>query len=439
MSKVTKALPLPELFYHAKSKDYFIQNDRGMWITVNEGSAKRHLISQGFSGEKNNGISPLDTCLSNLQLRQDVQYAASLAGYDSGLYEINTRRILVTDSPKLIEPKKGDWPLLEGIFEGMFSDPAHDQRPYFFGWLKVGVGALRAKQWQPGQVLAMAGPIQSAKSLIQGLVTKALGGRSAKPYQYMTGVTAFNADLFAAEHLMIEDVAESTDIRKRRAFGANIKAFAVNQEQHCHGKNQQALTLTPRWRVSITLNDEPERLLVLPPLDEDISDKITLLNVAKREMPMPTATPKEQAVFWNALMAELPAFLHYLDQWPIPPELKSPRFGIIHYHHPVLLAALEALSPELQLLEMVDAEVFHDALRRENPWVGTAADLRTYLTGENRDNRRAAETLLHSPVAAGTHLARLAAKRAERVSLRRINGVSQYTINAPVRENNPAA
>src|SRR5207248_6855214 len=133
-------------------------------------------------------------------------------------------------------------------------------------------------------------------------------------------VTAFNADLFAAGHLMIEDVAESTDIRKRRAFGANIKAFAVNQEQHCHGKNQQALTLTPRWRVSITLNDEPERLLVLPPIDEDIHDKITLLNVTKRDMPMPTNSAAEVHGFWNVILAELPAFVHYLVEWEISKE-----------------------------------------------------------------------------------------------------------------------
>src|SRR6185436_12082533 len=138
------------------------------------------------------------------------------------------------------------------------------------------------------------------------------------------------------------------------------------------------------------------------------------------------------------LMAELPAFLHYLDEWQIPSELKSARYGIVHYHHPTLLAALEALSPEVQLLEMVDAEIFNPALNRHHPWVGTAADLRSYLTGVNRDCRRAAETLLHSPVAAGSYLARLAARRSERVSMRRINGVTQYTINAPAHDGRTA-
>lgn len=247
----------------------------------------------------------------------------------------------------------------------------------------------------------------------------------------MTGATTFNGDLFAAEHLMIEDVAESTNITKRRHFAAQIKAFSVNREQHCHGKNQQALTLTPFWRVSISLNDEAERLLVLPPVDEDIADKLMLLKVQKRDMPMPTETPDQMEAFWNALVAELPAYLHHLETWAIPEALRSPRFSIIHYHHPELLAALEALSPEQQLLEMIDAEIFDPTFNRHDPWEGTAADLRNYLTGENRDCRKIAETLLYTPVSCGTYLSRLTAKHPERVTMRRIHGVHRYTITPP--------
>jgi len=433
MSSVQKALPLPEIFYSGKSKDYFIENDRHLWITVNEGSVKRHLKQQGFISElvKGEALSPLDACLTAIQLQQDVHYAAPLAGYDSGIYDINNRRVLVTDSPRLIEPKKGEWPLLKQIFEGMFNDSLGDQRPYFDGWMKTAIASLRKKKWQPGQVLALAGPIRSAKSLCQALITRMLGGRSAQPYQFMTGATTFNGDLFAAEHLMIEDVAESTNITKRRHFAAQIKAFSVNREQHCHGKNQQALTLTPFWRVSISLNDEAERLLVLPPVDEDIADKLMLLKVQKRDMPMPTETPDQMEAFWNALVAELPAYLHHLETWAIPEALRSPRFSIIHYHHPELLAALEALSPEQQLLEMIDAEIFDPTFNRHDPWEGTAADLRNYLTGENRDCRKIAETLLYTPVSCGTYLSRLTAKHPERVTMRRIHGVHRYTITPP--------
>lgn len=436
MSRAQQALPLPEIFYNDHSKDYHIENDRGLWIRINENSTKRHLKAQGFSSSVGQGdaVSSLDRCISEIQLQHNVSYAAPLAGYGAGLYDINNRRVLVTDSPRFIEPAEGNWPLLAGILEGMFNDPAHDQRPYVYGWIKIATLALRSGKWQPGQVLAMAGPVRSAKSLFQAIVTLLLGGRAAHPYLFMTGGTTFNADLFAAEHLMVEDVAESTDIRTRRHFGAHIKSFAVNRDQQCHGKGVQALTLTPFWRVTMSLNDDPERLLVLPPVDDDIADKIMLLNVGKREMPMPTNTADEVQAFWNALVAELPAFVHFLQHWEIPQELRSPRFGIIHYHHPELLTGLQANSPEQILLEMIDQEVFDPARQKTSPWVGLAVALQNRLTHEDSRCRRQADKLLQSPVACGTYLSRLEGQFADRFSSRRIQGRTEYTIQPPVRD-----
>ncbi len=433
MSRASNALPLPTIYYDGQLKDYYIANDRQRWIRINENSAKRHIRALGYSSTIHAGqaVSALDRCLTEVQVQQDVSYAAPLAGYDAGVYEINGRRILVTESPRIIVPQEGSWPLLHGILEGMFDDPSGDQRPHFFGWAKVSVASLRAHQWQPGQVLGMAGPVRSAKSLLQSIITQLLGGRVAHPHLYMTKGTTFNMDLFAAEHLMIEDAAESTDIRSRRHFGAQIKAFAVNKEQFCHGKNRTPLTLTPRWRVSISLNDEPERLLVLPPINDDIADKIMLLKVHRRDMPMPTGTAQEQGAFWNALLAELPAFVHFLDQFEIPEELRSPRFGITHYHHPEILAGLQALSPEQQLLEMIDRNVFHEAYERATPWVGSATDLQTRLVDDDSECRRQAQTLLHSPVACGTYLSRLAHELPQRFASTTVNGRARYTIQPP--------
>ena len=431
MSSITQALPAPEIYYHQHGKDYYIQNARGLWIPINEGAVKRHLKSQGYGAAVGEGqaLSEVDTSLNRIQLSQDVNYAAPLAGYDAGFYEINNRRILVTDSPRLIEPKEGLWPLLEKLFEGMLVDSIIDQRPYFYGWLKIAITALRTKKWQPGQVVALAGPIRSAKSLCQALITRLLGGRSAQPYTYMTGATSFNADLFVAEHLMIEDVAESIDIRKRRSFGAAIKGLSVNREQHCHGKNQQALTLTPFWRVSISLNDEPERLLVLPPLDEDIADKLMLLKVTRKDMPMPTGTADEMDAFWGALLAELPAFMYYVLNWPIPEALRSPRFGVVHFHHPELVTGLEAQAPELQLMELIDQEFFRG--ESAAPVSALAVEIQTRLTGENCVYRSQAGSLLHSPSACGTYLARLTGKYPDRITSKRVHGRAYYTIQPP--------
>jgi hypothetical protein len=83
------------------------------------------------------------------------------------------------------------------------------------------------------------GRTTAGKSLFQNLLTLILGGRTAKPYQYMMGATSFNADLFEAEHLAMEDEHASTDIRTRRHFGSQLKNVTVNDSQRCHGKHQK--------------------------------------------------------------------------------------------------------------------------------------------------------------------------------------------------------
>jgi hypothetical protein len=228
----------------------------------------------------------------------------------------------------------------------------------------------------------------------------------------MSGATEFNGELFGCEHLMIEDDIGSTDFRARRNFGTKIKEFTVNEVQSCHAKNRQAISLKPFWRLSISLNDEPENLLILPPFDDSLQDKINLLKAHRKPMPMPTNTAEEKSRFWETLISELPAFLWHLTHWEIPADLKSDRFGITHYHHPELLAELERLTPENRLLEIID--IYFYTHEQKETWEGTAAELESALVNSptvGSESRR----LLVWNTATGTYLGRLAKKCPDRV------------------------
>jgi hypothetical protein len=54
-------------------------------------------------------------------------------------------------------------------------------------------------------------------------------------------------------------------------LGTKIKEICANTTQSAHPKNRNAVTLTPFWRLSISVNDEPEKLMILPPIDESLS------------------------------------------------------------------------------------------------------------------------------------------------------------------------
>ena len=302
-------------------------------------------------------------------------------------------------------------PLIDAILNGLFRDkePAHGvtQKAIIIGWLASAVLSLYGKQPRPGQAIAFAGPPGCGKSVMQNkIITPLLGGRSAKAALFMQGRTHFNADLFQCEHLMLEDESSDTDIRSRLNLSSNLKQIAVNEVQSCHGKGKQIVPLKPWWRLSISLNDDPERLLILPPLNNDVADKIIILRASAFVWPMPTSTGEQWAEMMEAVAAEMPAFLNYLLGYSPMPEHQSDRYGVKEWHHPDLVAELADLAPEAAFAELL-AQYLKDS--PAPAWRGTAHELRTALF-EHESTQRDARDLLKWPGAAGSYLGRLAKK-----------------------------
>ena len=423
--------PEPNFYFDAGRKEYWTANNRGGWINVNETQFKRILRKHGTSPKvpEASYVSPLDEKLIDIQQQCDVHYAGALAGYRCGVYDMGERRILVTESPRIIEPGSGDWPTIHAVIDGLLHDERFDQQSYLLGWLKVSFETLQAGQRRPGQALVIAGVHGCGKSLLQNVITRILGGRSARPYQFMSGLTPFNSDLFEAEHLMIEDEHASIDIRARRNFGAQLKNITVVDWQRCHAKNRVAISLAPFWRLSVTVNDEPENLMVLPPIDDSIEDKLIILRASKFELPMPTVTLEQRSSFWQKLVDELPAFLHYLTQWEIPTALLSERFGITHFHHPEILQAIDNLAPEFRLLRLIDDELFQtDAA---GIWEGSAELLERHLCADSSGCRNEARKLFTFNTACGVYLGRLSKRQPERFSSEHTRKGNQWTITPP--------
>jgi hypothetical protein len=425
-----------ECFYDSDRKEYLFENAEGRWLPLPATGIKRRLKMSGLPTRPLPGefVSRCDQFLAFVEDHHDVRYAAPLAGRTAGFYEENGIRFLVTESPKLIEPKAGKFNNIMAVIRGLYhdSEPAHGQRQLdtYLGYVKTAVESLRAGRSQQAQALATAGPPGCGKSLSQHLFTHMLGGRSAKAAQFMTGQTTFNADLFEAEHLMLEDEFMSSRITDRHKLAAAIKNATVStQVQNCHRKKCTPVPLRPWWRVTITLNDEPEALRVLPPFDEHVADKIILLRASKFELPMKTDTTEGQERFWNTLTSEIPAFLQWLlNEYEIPEEMRDSRYVVKTFHHPHMLQELEELSPESLLLNLVDAALFE--LTSTAGWSGSANQLRADLINEP-STRRDAERLLDNPVTAGTYLGRLAKKQPGRVVKSRTSANTIWEISRP--------
>jgi hypothetical protein len=296
------------------------------------------------------------------------------------------------------------------------------------GWLKVAINSLKTHRYMPGQALGLFGVAGSGKTFLQDhLITPLLGGRDAKPYQYMTGATAFNADMFAGEHLVISDENAHTDLASRRNFGTRIKDICVNHRQKLHAKYKAGVMVSPFWRLSISCNDEPENMMILPPMDGSIADKVMLLKVHKPNC-LPGDEHREEYI--AQFQSELPAFAAYLEAFVIPNELRCSRYGVTHFHHPELLEALDGLAPEMELLDLIDMELWRNQAIPQ-VWEGTATELYSALIDESSQVRVQVRATVRNGILCGRYLTRLTKKKEPRVRQYLREGRTQYLITPP--------
>ena len=411
-------LQLPIWFYPPSEK-YYVQNELMEYVPYTKTTLKLILKSWGLRGRVHDDElqSPIDSLIADVSYGKSVSYAGRLAGIKVGCYQMNGKRVLVTSDPVILEAKEGQFPMIESVVGQLFNGGEIDQRPYVYGWLKMGRKAVLEAFPMPGQALVLAGPRNAGKNLFQDIITEALGGRAEKPYRYMVGKSEFNGDLFGAEHLCIADEVPFYDMPSRRVFGSKIKDMCVNSLQSCHGKHKEALTLYPIWRLSISVNDEAENLVMLPPLEESIEDKIMLLKVDQAIMPMKSDSPRSRVEFWDAVRAEIPSFLHFIENYVVPDELQESRFGIKAFQHPDLVEILKEMTHENRLMALMEIIVIPD----NGSWKGTLEELETALL-EDSTYKRQIEKLLYYPTALMTYLRRLHKSMPERVSTFQAHG-----------------
>lgn len=412
----------PSAFYHPSQKSFVfcaaLAGGGHSWVDLPRERYKAHLAAQGFSSRHAESL----ICWS--EINQRIQYFGPVAGRMPGYYEDNGSKIVVDRGPRLLEPCPGDWSTLRALIEGLFGGDEKwgaEQLTTYHGWVKSSVEALRGGLKQSQQVMVICGPSDCGKSLLQHLMTHFLGGRSAKAHRYFSGATTFNGDMLGAEHLIIEDDYMPSDMKSRLALGAQFKQFAVGTEAvSFNAKFQQAVNLRAFFRISVTTNDEPENLMVLPPLNGDVGDKIILLKAQRFALPMPTSTAEEKAAFWDRLYSEIPHYLWWLiNEFQLPETHTDRRYGVATWHHPEVAGQLEDLAPEEALWFLIERHFFENTGSAE-PVRDTANNIRTLLLSSGDDFvRRQAEKLIPFAHQMSTYLKRLAKRPGGRVSTAR--------------------
>jgi hypothetical protein len=353
-----------------------------------------------------------------------LAFAGSLAGYKRGVLEYKGKKLLIEDGPTLIDPAQGDYSLILDLLRGLVKE----ELPYLLAWLKVGYESLRANEIRTAPTLIMVGPTGVGKTLILNyIITPTLGGRCADPKHMLRGKTQFNGAEAESEVLKIDDDPGHYSNDERRMFASAIKEVTSDEDHRIEIKYSNAFASPPLfWRLIILANDGPDDLRVLPVMDEGLKSKVILLRAQETGVKLPS-TNEERIAFRDTLAKQLPAFVHYLTKWKIPPEIAGGRYGVKAYLSPEIVRLVDALSDEQHFWTLVDQLIFNHCSyhgKLEKPWEGTATELQHKMMGAAKQEgyERQLDKLLRYSSAVGTYLGRLAANSGERCQGRIIKG-----------------
>ena len=196
-----------------------------------------------------------------------------------------------------------------------------------------------------GQCLFVAGGTGKGKTLMNyRLVGEMMGGHTDIA-SYVTGEDNFNENLFQVGYGTVDDQLATSDRRAHLRYTALLKKLVANNVLYMRAMFKGAVDVDWCGRLSVTMNEDPESMRMLPDLDINNKDKVLILRCSPTEIKFP---PDIETV----IKQEMPYFCRYVYDFSIPDACKgSARFGVKSYidpHLPVNPSTAVAPMPRLR-------------------------------------------------------------------------------------------
>lgn len=364
--------------------NFMMQGQDGRWARLTKDAtvdSMRALPGRmiAIKARENEMLSESKMVMHHVRMNRAVdEVLPSLPGYVSGVHCLDSgERVLVKNSPKLVEPTEGTWENIRLLIDGRLDRTEHggiDQSVFFHAWCKVAAESIRQGQpghWRAGHAMILAGPAGCGKNRLQEqIITPLLGGygRYADPAKFLFEGDEFNGDVFAAEHLMLSEIPmPSQKTVARTSLAEKMKQVVANPAQRMRLMRTEPCSVSPFWRLTISVNDDPDKLRSLPLITADFGDKVLVFQCLAAPIPLiERNTIEAQRRFRDVMAEELPHYLHWLlNEFVIPEEMltyddgrDATRFGFREYHAPCIKDELWDETPAAELMGLIDAAVF---------------------------------------------------------------------------------
>ena len=359
MASLTVEEVKKRLVYHRRGAFFYDTGKEYSEITA--GSAKTRLVRAGSGQDEARDI------ILELEDNPVPKVYGSLAGYPRGITDIAGTRVLVLKQAVLPAGSPGEWPTIKSILGNLIDDPQNPQQlQTFYALLKTARYRIKYALTHGGRPAGVASPysvfiggrnLGKTNLLFKLIILPILGGRFANGKKALTARNdqPFNADSTGSELLIIDDLkSENTDMRERIEY--NVKEIFYSAAVRIEPKGLDAST-APLTQVGIQfVNEDEESLNACPTINRNTQDKINVFFAAsyRPEQVPPNETEAEKDALDTAIGQELPAFADFLDKYEIPEEIRDSRNGAACYQHPRAAQLLQDISPEGELLELVE-------------------------------------------------------------------------------------
>ncbi len=353
-------------YYETQQGMFIVKEPDGNWVPYNESAYKRILKERGISGRvpkfSEDELSPIDRYIRAIQTRHSVYTTLPrLSGQRSGLVEFEGNKVLIQKDCNIPQGADVPWDNLK-LFIDTLCDNDPEQIDVLYSWMHCAYVALRDYSTQSGTALALCGEPGGGKTFFQiRVLTPLMGGQQGLPWPWLTGRTNFNGELAGSMHLCVSDGDPQGIISfsDRRTLAARIKAICVNPVQAIHPKYHPSASMPVLWRLTFSLNHNDAGLKLLPPLENGVEDKITILKTGMGVLPGEGASPGDSNRINNAMAErELPGLIRYLEGYKVPEWLRDDRFGSKSWHNKEITGDLYDLTPNESNHEIIQKAMF---------------------------------------------------------------------------------
>lgn len=367
-------------------QNYYYPDGRGDWKDNGREDMRLFLkVQKDLSSTPVKGQpSEVDFALSHVQIHQRVDGAGPMLFYPKGVVEYNGRRILNTFNRRAMAPsnepthwgKDGDFPWLSEFLDVFFA--SDHEKLIFLAWLQTFYKSAVELKPQLGQVLFIAGAVNTGKTLLANVILSKLVGGFADVQSYIVEGGSFSGHVYEVPLLTLNDSTPTADHQKHARYSALVKRFGANQDFEYHCKFKMPCMVPWRGRLVITLNDDAESSRILPETEISILDKIILLKSSDPKVKPRNflPTPEQQI---DVLNRELPKFARWLLDMKMPEECNgSTRYQVKSYHNQELLETARQSSPSnsfIEILNMWLPSVTTNCEPQKDKWEGSGTSL----------------------------------------------------------------